>query len=111
MIPKKELLLSGKTHEWEAAGGSEWGADRYSFVSEPESRAEPKWFLITATEIDDPDVPKRKLNRSTTVLYSLDSGVLAIRQKRQSPSHRFENDLYLCSETKLDPLELVGDQH
>lgn len=109
MIPRKELLLSGKTLEWEADGGSEWGADRYSFVSAPESRTEPKWFLITATEIDDPDVPERKLNRNTTVLYSLDSGVVAIRQKRQSSSYRFENDLYLCSETKLDPLELAGD--
>lgn len=109
MIPSKELLLSGKQIEWEADGGSEWGADRYAFVATPEKRSEPTWFVITATQKEDPDFPEARAIQNTTVLYSIDSGVIAIRRTTEGSRFSSEDDLYLCSETKLDPLELASE--
>ena len=111
MVPSKELLLSGKQIEWEADGGSEWGADRYAFVSTPEERSEPTWFVITATQKDDPDFPEAKVIQNTTVLYSIDSGVIAIRRTTEGSRFDSDEDLYLCSETKLDPLDLASEVH
>lgn len=109
MVPSEELLRSGERLEWEVNGDSQWEADRYSFVSEPEERPEPTWFLITATQEDDPDIDDTKATHDTTVLYSLEAGIISIRRTTKSPEFNFVDEYYHCSQQKLDPLELAND--
>ncbi|MEM7042720.1 MAG: hypothetical protein AAF543_07905 [Pseudomonadota bacterium] len=109
MVPSEELLRSGERLEWEVNGDSQWEADRYSFVSEPEERPEPAWFLITATQEDDPDIDDVAATHDTTVLYSLEAGVISIRRTTTSPDLNVVDEYYHCSQQKLDPLDMTPD--
>lgn len=96
MAPSRDTLLKGQPVSWTMDG--------YEFSSIPQGPREAKWFLITATKTKE----SQAADASITVLYSVDSGVIAYKRVTEFEGRKFESEYHICSKRKFLLTDLPG---
>ncbi|QDE28969.1 hypothetical protein [Paremcibacter congregatus] len=96
MVPSEKHLKAGKSMDWEVEG--------FSFSARPASTMDNSWYIVNAS----PNSAKTANFFHSTMLYSLENGVIAFRIYKDYNGEELSQEAYSCGDKKFFLTELIA---